>query len=328
MQTEANAAPQPSIAQIAADPAALANLTDDQIEALAGSSDPIPDNQGENTGSEPPVAASQPQAVGTGADAPKGVQAKDGEHIIPYSVLEREREARTRAEAMLQAQAAELERLAAGGKPAGEGQGDAVQFSEEDLTQLDQDLPGVAKVIRAQQATIDKLMGTVQTLQQEHVVEQTVKQEAAKDSIEAAIEANQDLRAWREDPTMWNRAADLDGVLREDPAWKDRPVAERFAKVAETVKALYGAPATPQPAASPQQNTQQALTAKADAAIAAADKAANVPRSLGDIPGGVPPAVDEASAWLEKTPTQMQADMLRLTPEQSEALLDRLSRSM
>jgi hypothetical protein len=335
MSQEANAAPQPSYEQIAANPALLETMTDAQIDALANAhgepaGEAQPAEPGEKAGSATPDAAIQSQ---TEAPAqPKGVQTKDGEHVIPYSVLEREREARARAEQMLQAQAAEIERLAAGGKPADEGEGDAVQLSEDDLTQLDQDLPGVAKAIRAQQETIKALMGTVQTLQQDQQVARSVQQEAVKDEIDVAIEANPDLKAWREssnaeanpDPIMWNRAADIDAVLREDPAWKDRPVAERFAKVAETVKAIYGAPTQPKPGASPK-DTQAALDAKAAAALAAAEKSgASAPRSLGDIPGGTTPAVDEAAALLEKDGAELTAAFMAMTPEQIEAKLARL----
>jgi hypothetical protein len=67
------------------------------------------------------------------------------------------------------------------------------------------------------------------------------------------------------------------------------------------------------------------LKAKAEAALAAADQAgASAPRSLGDIPGGSAPAVDEAAAILSKGPQELQAYFDAMTPDQIEAKLNRL----
>jgi hypothetical protein len=349
MQTEAAATQQPSLAHIAANPDALANMTDDQIEALANTPAPAIDESasataGEKTGSETPAAASQDATAAataetSAAEAPAaaetkgGIQAKDGTHVIPYSVLEREREARTRAEAMLQAQADEIDRLKAGGKQA-EGEQSAVTLSADDLAQLDQDLPDVAKAIRAQQATIEALAVTVKTLKQDQEVQTTLRQQSVKDETESAILANPDLSAWRDaafneqapDPLMWNRAADLDVVLREDPVWRDRPLNERFAKVAETIKTLYGdTPSAAKPAAeTTASQTDATLKAKADAALAGAAKADALPLSSSAIPGGAAPAVDELAGMLDKSGAQLTAEFMAMTPEQIDAKLNRL----
>jgi hypothetical protein len=346
MQTEA-AAPQHSLAHYAANPEALANMTDDQLDALANApSDPEvqPVVQGETNGGATPGTTStvadpdQAKAAATPATtpaadaetaAPKGVQAKDGTQIIPFSVLERERDRRHQAEATANALAEEIERLKAGGKPANEAV--AIKLTDEDLAQLDSDLPGVAKAFRAQMALIEQLGGTVQSLQREHAVQQSVQQLSTQDAIEAAIAANPDIASWREaaeskenpDPLMWDRAVNLDAVLRDDPAWQDRSLSERFAKVAETIKTLYGAPSAAPTAALPTV-TPDVLKAKADAALASAATAGAVPRSSSDIPGGSAPPVDELAAMSDKSGAQLTAEFMAMTPDQIEARLSRL----
>lgn len=332
MQTEDQK--RPTIEQIAANPAALANLTDEQIDALAGAESGASVEPGEIKGSEPPAAASQPNAEPDAtATQPEGVQARDGKHVIPYSVLERERDRAARAEATSEALALQLKQLQDGGNSNAKASAENVgTLSEEDLVHLEQDLPAVAKAIRAQMAMIDQLNGDLSSIQKDHQAAQKVEMQAAQDEVEAAIAANPNLSAWRAsasnqespDPLMWNRAADLDAVLREDNFWKDRPIAERLAKVAETIGNLYGFPETKttEPSAA---SSQATLKAKAEAALAAATKAASpVPRSMGDIPGGSAPPVDEAAAMLEKSGPELTAEFMRMTPEQIEAKLSQL----
>jgi hypothetical protein len=336
MQNEA-AVPQHTLAHYAANPDALANMTDEQLDALANAPAAPEANQesGEINGSVPPSTASQPatSAAPTGTETPpavdaKGVQAKDGTHVIPYSVLERERDRAVRAEATANALSEQLKQLQDGKTPTAKADANAVALTDDDLAQLDQDLPDVAKAIRAQMSMIQALTGTVQSLQQEQEVQQNVKQQSVQDEIEAAITGNPDISAWRHaaqnqetpEPLMWNRAADLDAVLRSDPAWMDRPVAERFAKVAETIKTLYGAPSTA-PSAPPSTAT---LQAKADAALAGAAKAGGLPLSSSDIPGGAAPPVDEAAALMDKSGPELTAAFMSMTPEQIEAKLSRL----
>lgn len=322
----------------AANPGALADLSEDQIDALANQPKDVDTEpagpKGETTSSESPAAASQtteaqPEAAPAAAGAEtKGIQAKDGQNIIPYSVLERERDRAARAEQTAQALAAQVEQLRAGKTP---GDASAVALSDEDLAQLDQDLPGVAKAIRAQMALIGNLTGTVQTLQRENDVQAQNREQAVQDEVGVALAGNPDLAAWQEaanrkdnpDPLMWNRAVDLDSVLRADPAWMDKPVSERFAKVAETIKSLYGVPAA-QPAAPAALPNAQALQAKADAALAAAAKTGTLPRSSSDIPGGSAPPVDEAAAMMDRSGAELTADFMSMTPEQIEARLSRL----
>ena len=315
----------------AANPDALANMTDAQLDALADTpAGPATPVEGDTTGSETPAAASQtqeaaPAAETPAAEQPKGVQTKDGGHIIPYSVLERERDRAARAEATAQALSEQLQQLQAGNASA-IGDAGAATLTDEDLAQLEQDLPGVAKTIRALKATIEDLTGTVQAVRQEQDVTRQVEAQSTQDSIGAAIAANPDLLAWhnakfsaeKPDPRMWDRAADIDAVLREDPDWKDQPISARFAKVAELVKATA-------PASKPTSTeTPQQIQARADAALAAASGTGAVPRSSSDIPGGTAPPTSELAAVLGKSAHESQAHYLSMSPDQIEAELNRL----
>ncbi len=331
-----------TLEQVAVNPQALENLTDDQIDALAGvnatTATESTATPGESTSSETPAAAVQ---AGTATPEPKGVQAKDGDHVIPYSVLERERERAARAEATATALADEIAQLRAGKTPTATTEAPAI-LSDEDLEQLDQDLPGVAKAIRAQMAMIEDLTGTVKTLKAGQEVTAQTAEQARADEEEAAIAASETLSALRSASTSdpkanarWNKAVDLYSTLREDPEFFGLSTSELIAKAEASLTAMYGplTPAAPAPAATPAAKpaaaaspaTPAQLQAKADAAIAAADKSGTaVPRSLGDIPGGSAPLVDEAAAILSMSGPELTASFMTMTPEQIEAKLSRL----
>lgn len=263
----------------------------------------------------------------SGDQKPEGVQAKDGRHVIPYQVLERERTRASQAEAALRTLTAEVEQLKSG--KATDAAAPAL-LSEEDLAALDQDLPSVAKAIRAQMAMIDALTGTVTQLKGEQSAVVQNQQRTVEDELEAAINGNPDLSAWRNaafrednpDPLMWNRARNLDAALQNDPEWQNKTFAERFAKVTETMKALYGiagaAPSTdpkPQPTAA---DLKQAAEAKLKEAPAP------VPTSLSDIPGGNPPAQSHLEQLENASGISLTNRFLSMTPDQIEAELARL----
>lgn len=260
-------------------------------------------------------------------DHVKGVQAKDGQHIIPYSVLERERDRAARAEATAQALAEQLQNLQNGKMPS-QADSEQSQLTAEDLDALDQDLPGVAKVIRAQMAMIDKLTGNLEHIQREQEVAQQTREQTIQDEIEAAIQGNADISAWRAsaarednpDPLMWNRAVEVDKMLQRDPAWQDKSIAERFSKVSETMRTMYGMPAAPTtPNQQQQPNAQQA----ADAALKSIP--APVPSSLSDIPGGTPPASTDMETLQNASAVALGNKFMSMTPDQIESYLARMA---
>lgn len=267
---------------------------------------------------------------GAQADQTRGVQAKDGQHIIPYSVLERERDRAARAEATAQALAEQLQNLQNGKLPdQTSGKEQQGTLSDEDLEQLDSDLPGVAKVIRAQMAMIEKLTGNLQNVQREQEVVQQTRQQSIQDEIESAIQGNESIKSWREaasrqenpDPLMWSRAVEVDKMLRQDPAWQDRSIAERFSKVSDMVNAFFG---TQQAGKAPEKQIQQpSLQQAAEAALKAAP--APMPETLSDIPGGTPPAQTDIETLQNASVTALGNKFMSMTPEQMESYLARMA---
>lgn len=348
MQTPAPAVPDSST-NFAANPDLLANMSDDQLDALAGNANDAAAaaakvEQGDTDASATPGAEDKPTekpaetTPGSTAEPGKEVLAQDGKHTIPYSVLERERNRAVLAEATAAALAEEVKQLQAGKKPDAESATEAL--SEEDLAQLDQDLPGVAKVIRAQMTMIEQLTGSVKSIKAGQDVQERSAEQVRIDAEEAAIAANPELVALRtamaaNDPkaaARWNTVVDAYSALSNDPDLVGLPTADLINRAAQGVKTLYGGnllpagTASPQsPAASPAAPTAAELQAKADAALAAAEKlGATAPRSLSDIPGGSAPAVDEAAALLDKSGPDLTAAFMAMTPEQIEAKLNRL----
>lgn len=296
---------------------------------------------GEGAAKQGEKTTEQPAAAGEGAtsgvtEQPKGVQAKDGQHIIPYSVLERERDRASRAEQTAQALADQLQKLQSGTATAATADATAVQLTDDDLAQLDTDLPGVAKVIRAQMQMIEKLTGTVQTLQHGQESQQTSAEQQRRDEEEAAIAANENLTALRstmgEDPkalARWNRVVDTYQSLREDPELFALDTASLINKAEQSVAAIYGpvvkAAATPAtPAAKPTEESQAAaLKQAADAALKA--QPGTVPTSLSDFPGGTPPAQNDIETLSNASPVQLGQKFMSMSPDQIESYLARVT---
>jgi len=293
------------------------------------------EKQGEKT-TEQPAAAGEGATSGV-TEQPKGVQAKDGQHIIPYSVLERERDRASRAEQTAQALADQLQKLQSGTATAATADANAVQLTDDDLAQLDTDLPGVAKVIRAQMQMIEKLTGTVQTLQHGQESQQTSAEQQRRDEEEAAIAANENLTTLRaamgEDPkaqARWNKVVDTYQSLREDPELFALDTASLINKAEQSVAAIYGpvvkavaVPATPAAAKQTDESQAAALKQAADAALKA--QPGTVPQSLSDFPGGTPPAQNDMETLSNASPVQLGQKFMSMTPDQIESYLARVT---
>lgn len=295
----------------------------DDNPAQAGENGAKPDEKKAESPADPTNGATSGTDVTT-----KGVQARDGQHIIPYSVLERERERAAQAEALLKEQARLIEQLRSGKTDHEADSAVAATMSEEDLVQLDQDLPGVAKVIRAQAAAIERLSGDLTKIQEQQTAQADVAAKSVEDEIEVAISARPELSAWRDaafrqdnpDPRMWNRAADIDLALRNDPEFQDLSIADRFDRVVRTMETLYGVPTT----VTTPTNTKPAADLKqvADAKIRdVSDK--SVPMSLSDIPGGAPPAQTDLETLENTSALALGNRFMSMSIEQQEAFMAR-----
>lgn len=219
----------------------------DELEAMLAEIEQAPDVDLDNgtdtkqTDVEPApsageVAAGNEQAaanqVEEQASAPeKVVMAKNGQHTIPYEVLEQARnETKQLREQLAQAQQAQAERdklqvlLEKNGI---DPSVDPDDISQEELEQLAQDYPDLGKSIAA-------IARKLQKLEPQQV-------QPVANQVQAALQAVPDLAAWRDgDQDRFDMALTIDDKLQADPAWSNKPLAERFAEVARRTKLAFG----------------------------------------------------------------------------------------
>lgn len=301
-----------------ANPDELTSLTEEQLEALAYGEEQPAAVQDEVAKATP---APSGDAVVTLTEEPKpdAILARDGKHLIPITVLDSARDAAKTAQANAQAEAAarqaaeqrlaELQAkldAAQSGDQSSTGKGESM-LSQEELAAMQEDFPVIAKTIQAMQDKISQLQST--TSQQDQS-KQVAEAEVAARTSQDLIDANPKLSHLQtNDPIGWARAVEIDNQLLNNPATANLPLAERFAKAAAAYEAIYGA--VPVPATSQKQPVQES-------------KKPVLPLSMGAIPGGTPPAVDEQSALLAMDGTQATAHFAGMTKEQIERQLDAL----
>lgn len=234
----------------------------DELEAMLADIEQAPDVELDNgtgtkqTDVEPApsageVAAGSEQAaanqVEEQAGAPeKVVMAKNGQHTIPYEVLEQARnEAKQLREQLAQSQQAQAERdklQALLEKNGIDPSVDPDRISKEELEQLAQDYPDIGKALMAVASKLDKLEPQAAPQQVQPVA----------NPVQAALQAVPDLAAWRDgDQDRFDMALTIDDKLQADPAWSNKPLAERFAEVARRTKLAFGDEVEAPPAKAP-----------------------------------------------------------------------------
>jgi len=296
-------------------------LTVDRFVDKDESAESSPAAKGEEAKPKEEPKAEEPKAEPKAEEKPEGILAKDGKNVIPYSQLESARQGKAAAEQRAGELQAEIDRLKAGqAKPAGEA--DVSVLTEDELNALEADSPTLARLLRAQQNTIQKLTGTVQSLaehQQGRAAEEVAE---IKSEIQTAIDANPTLASWQtaEDQAMWNKASAFDQVLRGLPEYKDVAFEDRFKKVVELTHAALGQEVE-QPRAEAPNLTQEQIKAVAAAKLKAKP---SLPRSLSDIPGGAPPVADERERVDQMSSVELGGKFLSMTREQLDSYLSNL----
>lgn len=338
MSTEAAAATdKKDLSFYLSNPDELGDLSDDEIEALA--------QQGESSGDQAATteqktgdtesAAAPGDTAGTekkedqqqhepgkqpgeaATETPEGILARDGKHIIPYSRLEQ-------AEARARDQARQIEELQAQlkGKPdgeakAGEQQGQQDELlTDEELDELERDLPAMAKVIRAQQAQIKQLTGHVETLNKAHKSQEEVQVRDAESSWNEALAKNPKAAYLDQSlsPEVGQRFVNAAAGLYEN--WNEMSADDRAAAIVRQYEAVHGEIQVKQVAGSKEgKPTSPAKTP---------GNKPDVPLSMADIPGGSAPPVDEVAALASKSGPELLAQFDKMTPEQIEAQLNRI----
>ncbi len=287
--------------------------------------------------------ASQPssetqQTAATSTEEPAGVATKDGKHVIPYSVLTSTRDRATRAEQLVKemtdrvtALEQSIQAAANGAKPGATARAadaiaaDAPAMSDADLEALKEDFPTVYKALKAQQAYTASLEQRVQEQAGFRQEVEASTQRSVEETVQDAIDANPKIAFIQSsDPEAFKLASQFDDTLKESPAWKDKPMSERFAKVIEMVEAATGEIKLPGVQTKPNEQptaTAADLKAAAQAAAAAATTATrtNVPTSLSEFPVGDPPAQSEAQALASMSQQQLAEKLGRMTPDQMDA---------
>ncbi|MGL4507509.1 MAG: hypothetical protein ACRCUF_17450 [Aeromonas sobria] len=186
------------------------------------------------------VAASTEQAnagqVDEVAKEPeKVILAKNGQHTIPYDVLELARhENKALREQLNSSQQAQVERdklQALLEKHGINPDADPDQLSPDEAAQLAQDFPEIGKAMAA-------MARKIQLLEQPAVVQPV---QPAVNPVQAALQAVPDLMNWREqDQDRFDFAIIVDEKLQVDPAWQGKSLDERFAEAARRTKLAFG----------------------------------------------------------------------------------------
>lgn len=252
----------------------------------------------------------------------KGILARDGKHVIPYDVLEAERTGRQRVEQeafLLKQQLAEEQRkidlLTSQIKQAGmtpDPLPEDTRISDEQIARIKEEYPEVANALTLMARKYDYLQARIQEAQQ-------VPQE---NPVVQAMNAVPDLVVWqRSDPDKFAVAIHLDEKLQTDPAWKDKPLTERFAEVARRTRAAYGE-VPPEPVVEQDKN-QKVLAAVADK-VAKADAAAALPDSPSDVGNTAAVPQDKFEQLLGASYADAEAVMSGMSDADIDAILEKL----
>ena len=331
------------------------SMTDDALAALVGGDDATTGAgqqsaaddaaanaagakpQGDTSGAAPGTGEGGAQHQGAtqdaaGAQGEAVVQARDGKHVIPYQVLQQERERAIRAEQMVRDLTTKLEQDQAAAQ-----QGKATKSLDLDqivdpqlLEQLREEAPDVAR-------RMDNLIDLAKSLSEQVDAGRPAAEEAetarreqqvqALVSVEDAIQSIPKLAHLRDSaPEQFSEVAAIDTMLRANAAWKDKPLPERFDAALRMYEAGHGAielPSQANKAAATQQPADPA--ARVAQAVAKATADASGPSTLSDIPGGQPAAVSEADAIAALSGSALTDRFMNMSPDEIEAQLARLT---
>jgi hypothetical protein len=243
------------------------------------------------------------------------VATKSGNGTIPYAVLKSAREQAAelaRQNDLLKSQLDDLtNRQPAQATEAPAASTDAMEAKIASLREraesLTEDFPELASSLLENAELLSAMRAQLVGITQEREAEQASRQqvEAAKvqDTVQEAIDATPELSLWQSNhPDVFAEAVEVDALLRNKPEWANKPMAERFVKVAEMVKVMR--PDAPTP---PKAGTKTPPRAP----------------SLGDIPGGMPPATNFSEQVDQLSASALGNKFMSMTPEQiSEYLMN------
>lgn len=177
-----------------------------------------------------------------------GVATRDGKRIIPFAVLEGTRkEAQTatqRAQELEQAVASLNQQLAAAkaGAAPPPAAAPAVEFTEEELSELEADMPAVAKLAKGYRALQDQLV-RAPAPPAATPASPAVDPAAVLDVVQRDIDNHPLLARWQQKGgPVWGEAVKLDQQLLRDPTWAVKSQADRFTEVQRRIAEDLGIP--------------------------------------------------------------------------------------
>ncbi len=259
-------------------------------ELAAGETSSAEGEEGEVTKddvkAEPEVEAT-PDVDEAQTDDERYIESKNGQHKIPYSVLEQVRQRAADAEKELQylhdRQAKQERQLQALTQQLEENGLDPEELPE-DFKLTDelkaQILEDHGPVGKAMVAMYEQLAMTRTQIANNPATPSTST--SVDDPVEAAILENDSLKEWRdgytngESPELWEYAVAMDKQLRTDPVWRNKSLDERFAEAVRRTESTFHI------TSKAPSNSQH----KIDTAIKKAEETAQPPASLSDLGNG------------------------------------------
>lgn len=230
-----------------------------------------------------PTPAPGPAPAPAPSEATAETQDKGNTSAALRASRKAERDARRERDAALR-RLAELERAAAQAKPAGTPQSD--EPTPEQLEEVRQYAPSVASALDRARETATRASAELARLHQEGgtTAPKFEPEFIADNEVFDAVLDDPDLSDWHANEAqqhLWTMAKRADDLLREDPAWADKPLGERFREAVKLVKARAN-PSTASSAGTPEEQRREA-----EARIAASAQRGNghAP-AIGDLRGG------------------------------------------
>ena len=299
-------------ALLAAHGAEDADETEAQQEAQADESTDEPE-QGAEGGDAQAPAADDPEKPDAAPAA--GVKSKDGNHVLPFAVLQSarlekkaERDARLAAEAERDALRQQLEDVKAGKKPTVT----ADEELEAEIAEASADFPLLGKLYEQNKT----LRAEVQAVAGKRGdAAQPGKAAPAADLLQDDIDAVPALAEWQAtDGEKFEAAKLIDAALLRSPKWQSKPQVERFREVARKVAEQFDIQIE-DPSPSPR------TPSKADPRAAVANAARTAPNTLSDFKGG---AADNGGRVENLPGRQLRARIDDMTDDELDAHLARL----
>lgn len=294
---------------------------DAAAEKPQGQADPVVQEKTETQAAKPNPAETEAE--------PDGIASRDGKHIIPFSALQAERQAKAAAQqraAELEERIKELEEQGKSGASVKSGAAPADQadtLSDEEREFLKTEFPAQYKVIQALENKVNALEGKVNPVVEKSQTQEQIEKMTVQQQVDDALDQTPKLRhIMSTDPQLAIMAKQFDNGLRASTEWQGKPLAERFAKVVEMIELSNGAIKIPGQVEKPSRTPEQ-LKKEAEqvAAQSAKQSKTSVPTSLSEFSGGEHAAADEFEAIENMSITQLAS----LSPKQMEAYLNKFS---